>query len=361
MACLELPESLTEEERQCKRAYELAKAQGLDLSRPMELADLRAKLALCRERFGNGQLELVALMERFPDTPMSIGEEAAFPIHGDVYPYPHLRYFPVPLHAHEYFEMMCIVRGSCTLHIGDVAVSVATGDTILVPPGTVHTVSVFSDDCLLYNNEIRFSTLREKFPSLLLSRNILSDLFRRALGPAAETEFIIFHAGDYYLGDNKLGDIVAEFRRNSVYSAEMVNLLTAAFLFDLLDRFAMNATHSTVKSMDRTDVLLMEYIAAHAQTVTLEELSRHFSYSDRHIARLVRKNTGLAYSQLIRRMKMDAIARLVTDSTLPIERIIEGSGISSPSYFYKSFKAYFGTTPSRYREKAQEQGAALVT
>ena len=45
---------------------------------------------------------------------------------------------------------------------------------------------------------------------------------------------------------------------------------------------------------------------------------------------------------------------------LPIEHIIANSGVSSPSYFYKLFRSYFGMTPGEYRERAQSASAGAV-
>ena len=88
--------------------------------------------------------------------------------------------------------------------------------------------------------------------------------------------------------------------------------------------------------------------------MTLPELSRKFSYSERHIARLIRQSSGMSYSQLVRKIRMEAIGEMVSDPTLPIEQIISDCGVSSPSYFYKTFRAYFGMTPREYRERTQQ-------
>lgn len=355
MAFLNIPDSLTPVEVRYKEMYCFYKNEGIDISLPLGMKDINDLFHKYLQVTGIDLAYFHAAAAFVPDTPVIIEEAAAFAYKNDVDVYIHNRYFPIPVHSHEYYEIMCNIKGNCIVYFDDTSVPLQTGDTLIIPPNVIHTISVFNDDCILYNNEIRFSTLRDKFSNLFFSRNIISDLFNRSFTTASCPSFIIFHTGDYYLGNNKLGDIVAEFNSNSDYSSEVANLLTSAFLFDLLRHYSKAATISTIQSKDKIDVLLMEYIIEHANTVTLDELSRKFSYSDRHIARIVKKNAGLAYSQLIRKIKMDNIAKLVACSSLPIEKIIEMSGVSSPSYFYKSFKQYFGKTPLEYRSEMLDE------
>jgi AraC-like DNA-binding protein/mannose-6-phosphate isomerase-like protein (cupin superfamily) len=329
--------------------------KGIDLSKPHYMSELNEYYERYYAETGLAPAILSRQPQRRPEAKkktLIANENIAFSGQNDVFPLEHARYQPVPIHMHEYCEIMCIIRGSCTIYFGSHPVSMETGDVIVIPPYIEHCNSVFNDDCILYNHEIRFSTIRNKFSCLFASRHLISELFLRSFDPDSEPCFLVFHAGDYFQGDNKFADILEEYNSRSDFSFEVLNILTAAFLFDLLRRFSETATMTTIQDRkSQIDVLLTDYIAEHADTVTLAELSRKFSYSDRYIAQIIKKNTGLAYSQYVKKVKMETIAKMIEGSSLPIEKIIEISGASSSSYFYKIFKSYFGKTPLEYRNE----------
>lgn len=348
MAYIDIPSALLPYEVQFKSMFSYFCEKGIDISLPFSFYDLKKLLSQYNNETGNHLMQEFFSLQL--TSAMLVAPEArVFSLHNDIYMSLHSRYGPVPIHSHEYFEMMCVLKGNCTIYIGDIAVPMQTGDTMIVPPYVGHTLSVFNDDCVVYNHEIRFSTLRSKFSNLFSSRHVISELFVRTFDADADPCFLLFHAGDYYLGDNKFGDIIEEHTNQNEYSNELLNILTSAYLFDLLRRYANTATITTIGEITKIDILLTKYITEHADSVTLAELRRKFSYSDRQIARIIKKNTGLAYSQLVKKIKMEGIAKMVASLDVPIEKIIEMSGASSASYFYKTFKTYFGQTPLAYR------------
>ena len=187
-----------------------------------------------------------------------------------------------------------------------------------------------------------------------MGEHLLSEVLGRSYDHASEPRAICFHAGDCFLGDNSLADLYEEYHREDTFSPELCNLHTMRLLIGLMRDYGDRAEELCfVGSRPQVETLIAQYIREHPDSVTLPELSRKFSYSERHIARLIRQSTGMSYSQLVRKIRMEAIGELVSDPSLPIEQIIAECGVSSPSYFYKTFRAYFGMTPREYRERAR--------
>jgi quercetin dioxygenase-like cupin family protein len=44
----------------------------------------------------------------------------------------------LPRHHHDHFDVFTVIRGAGEAHLGDDAHPVATGDSVVVPPGEVH-------------------------------------------------------------------------------------------------------------------------------------------------------------------------------------------------------------------------------
>lgn len=348
MAYLDIPEGLSPVEFHLRNMYWHYKKVGLDLSEPMHSSIIN-KLRDQYER--ENSIDPLFFLNKGNNNPgiLITSEVFSFSDDRDVSINKHLRYCPVPVHAHEYYEIMCIIKGSCSVYIGSNLVQMQAGDTIIVPPFLVHTISVFNNDCIMYSAEIRFSTLQSKFSSLLSTKQLISDLFFHSFNDHSDPCYLLIRTGDYFLGDNKFGDIVAEFNNSQKYSCEIINILTSAFLYDLLRNFSKTATITTIKDKSRFEIMLTKYISDHMDTVTLTDLSQTFSYSNRQMSRIIKQTTGLSYSDLVKKIKMESIAKTLVVTDLPINKIMEMSGISSPSYFFKTFRAYFGETPLEYR------------
>ena len=73
--------------------------------------------------------------------------------------------------------------------------------------------------------------------------------------------------------------------------------------------------------------------------------------SPEHVARVTRKHLGCTPSAYVRRVRLAYAARQLRLSDAPILEVCFGSGFSSPSYFYRSFKRQYGVSPKRYRQR----------
>jgi AraC-like DNA-binding protein/mannose-6-phosphate isomerase-like protein (cupin superfamily) len=356
MAHLYIPDELSDVELQLKAMYLYFSDKGFDLSKPIHFDKL---IEIHDQYICETGVDPLFFTDRTKKRHgvLITPEMVKFSNESDVIVNIHLRYCPVPIHAHEYYEIMCVTRGNCTIYIGNNPVSLQTGDTIIMPPYVVHTISVFNDDCVLYNEVIRFSTLQSKFSNILTTKQVVSELFRRSFNDQSDPCYLLFRAGDYYLGDNKFGDIAAEFNNSQEYSFEILNILTSAFLYDLLRKYSDTATITMINDNSAIETLLTKYINDHPETVTLTDLSRRFSYSNRHMSRIIKQRTGLSYSDLVKKVKMENIAKMLVVTDMPINKIMEMSGISSPSYFFKTFKSYFGETPLEYRNSRLSEKA----
>jgi AraC-like DNA-binding protein len=89
----------------------------------------------------------------------------------------------------------------------------------------------------------------------------------------------------------------------------------------------------------------------HCTSVTLEELSGFFGYSERHMSRILKSYTGFSYQENLNHIKMRAAVNLLGDRTKSIDQIAGLLGFSTAYSFRKSFKNFFGITPGKYREQ----------
>ena len=103
---------------------------------------------------------------------------------------------------------------------------------------------------------------------------------------------------------------------------------------------------------------LQAYLTQHiAEKIVIEELALAFSVSVSTLSRHVLQNTGLTVGKWILRERMELACRYLRETTLPISRIAEKSGIPDYNYFSRLFSREIGVSPRKYRQnlRAAEQ------
>lgn len=96
---------------------------------------------------------------------------------------------------------------------------------------------------------------------------------------------------------------------------------------------------------------ILNYMEEHYEELNLQQLSNQFNYNITYLSNKLKKETGLTYTQLVTKLKLNAAHSLVVNTRLPIETISKQVGYKSMSFFYKKFKLEYGTTPQCIRDQ----------
>ena len=119
-------------------------------------------------------------------------------------------------------------------------------------------------------------------------------------------------------------------------------------------RVDVTSDSSEPKSFD--DKFMDEIIRTIGQNLSNSDFSVHdlceqTAYSYLQIYRKVRALTGETVNELIRNIRLQKAASMLTDTDLRISEIMYDVGFSSHSYFTKCFKERFGVSPKEYALK----------
>ena len=83
----------------------------------------------------------------------------------------------------------------------------------------------------------------------------------------------------------------------------------------------------------------------------MEDLAEEVGLARRTVTRKVKETFGRTPSQLIRAMRVERGAELLTEEVGTVSEVAYASGFNSLSYFSRSFKEHFGVTPSAYQKR----------
>lgn len=100
---------------------------------------------------------------------------------------------------------------------------------------------------------------------------------------------------------------------------------------------------------------VMLYIQDHLdETLRLDALAREAAFSPFHFHRIFTAFTGQTLFDFVRRLRLEQAARRLATPGLPVTEAALLAGYDTPAAFTRAFRAHFGLTPTRYRQKPPE-------
>lgn len=83
--------------------------------------------------------------------------------------------------------------------------------------------------------------------------------------------------------------------------------------------------------------------------LSLNDVADHVYVSQWHLSKLLNRETGQSFFDLLGSMRIEKAKKMLLDPALRIHEIAESVGISDVAHFSRSFKKIVGCTPGEYR------------
>ncbi|HJC25560.1 MAG TPA: response regulator [Candidatus Eisenbergiella merdavium] len=93
------------------------------------------------------------------------------------------------------------------------------------------------------------------------------------------------------------------------------------------------------------------------QDLRLSDLADQLYLTAQYLSVLIKKETGLTFSELVIRKRIGLAKKLLLETERPIQDIMEQVGYRDYSCFIRLFKKHEGCTPYTYRKNAARQAA----
>ena len=134
-------------------------------------------------------------------------------------------------------------------------------------------------------------------------------------------------------------------------SALAVSAMGAAPSIPTADRVeaALN-TLQPAREIPGVEAAVMAYCAAHLTDGSLAGLAESLGYSQGYTASLVKKHMGQTFGQLLQQQRCREAARLLRETDLPVESVIQAVGYRNQSFFRRAFAGLYGRTPLQFRK-----------
>lgn len=145
--------------------------------------------------------------------------------------------------------------------------------------------------------------------------------------------------------------------KENISTRTMVGEISQAVTWDEIREVFENLYQSVVVDEEEDNVSLLVKRAKkiieeyYSQGITLEELAQRLCVSDEYLSTQFKKETGMSFTETVRKYRIDRIKELLLHSGLKLTQIADMVGYSDPKYMSKVFKEEVGMLPAEFRKE----------
>lgn len=313
--------------------------------KPTSFSEIKNRILNIPELAKNGYEDLNKNRDFFSENSIFRGEQ-------DVEVYQETRYAPSFWHSHSYFEVICVLKGTCENYFESQVFHMKAGDICIVSPQTVHAISLFGDDCIMYSLEVRSTTFEQTFLNTLPQDSLLFDFFSRTLHAPNPETYLYFKTDKDPVLLALIEEIITESENKKNYFKPLLNSLLTNFFIKLLRNHEKDVlvSNPTGNKSEKNIMFILRYLTEHYDHMTLKELSSFFNYSERQMIRILKEYTNCSFTQLIQQLKLAKAKELLKNKTLSVGKVIDEVGYANKNHFYQLFKQKYNMTPAEYRK-----------
>ena len=131
---------------------------------------------------------------------------------------------------------------------------------------------------------------------------------------------------------------------------KQTNFGAKAVLYRAFDAFMADNDFQLLDTTDHSiSAQLPVYIQEHFQEqITLEDFANHIDYNYFYASKLIKRNFGLSFSQLLTEYRLNYAQELLQENQLSISQIALLSGFGSIRNFNRTFLKSIGKTPRQF-------------
>lgn len=226
------------------------------------------------------------------------------------------------VHSHDFYEIIYVSRGECVQRLADnKRLALQQGQCVIVCPQAVHSLE------------------RCRAGDIILKMVIPQELFAQCGGQSVDgiASGVVLPLGN--IPADAVFSILKLFECQGRVSQNVIRGYLTVLFSELSRRAKPCAAEEELRA----------YLLGHMRGATLGGYAAFKGYSANYLSRLIKRDTGKSFSELLALCRMERAQRLLAEGDMPVEDISREVGYDNPSGFYKAFFRQYGLTPAQYR------------
>lgn len=267
----------------------------------------------------------------------------------------HTRFVHFPSHRHNYIEVLYVCEGMLTNIIDGKQVVIQKGELLFLNQFTHHEILPAGENDIVIN----FMILPEFFDTVYTmagSNNPLADFLVNVLRQDKEKgEYLHFKVSEVLQIQNLLENMIYSLvtgngDQNRINQTTMG--LIFLYLIDSVQYVEMRLPNQYENMLTMTT---LDYIEQNYSQATLTELCEKLHLPMHTLSKMIKKNTGFNFKELLQRKRLNKAVELMCDTDMSVNDIIIAVGYENKSYFHRVFKERYHMTPRAFRVQYQKK------
>lgn len=266
----------------------------------------------------------------------------------------HTRFVEFPKHKHDYIEIIYMCCGQTTHRINDgTKILLGEGELLFLNQHAFHAIEPAGENDIAIN----FMILPEFFDvafSMMEGESALRDFIIGSLiQDTSRADYLHFKVADVLPVQNLVENMIWSLLKKQRHGQKL-NQTTMGLLFlHLMNYTEKIEQHNEAQRDSMTVMTALRYIEDNYRAASLTELAEGMGESVCQLSRLIKKNTGFTFKELLQTKRLNKAVQLLSETRLSVSDIIAGVGYDNASYFFRIFKEKYGISPKEYREGQQ--------
>lgn len=262
----------------------------------------------------------------------------------------HTRFVHFPRHKHNYIEIIYMVNGTTTHIINDSRqVILNQGDLLFLNQNACQEILPAGIDDIAIN----FMVLPEFFDiafTMLDGDNLLKNFLVDSLRQDNKTAgYLYFKVADILPVQNLIENMIWSIL-NEQPNRRRINQTTMGLLFLQLLNYTDKIEQYEDDPYDNYLTLsVLRHIEENYRDSNLTLLAGELNQPVYLLSRLIKRNTGHTYKELLQRKRFQKAVQLLGETTLSVNDIITAVGYDNTSYFHRVFREKYNMSPRQYR------------
>ncbi len=251
-------------------------------------------------------------------------------------------------HNHSHFEIHVCMNDEFKIAISSKEIILKKNEMLVIPPGKYHYTAplISSSGILILAFSVQQIPSREK-----LFGEIINHLEAISTTPFRLSDSLIEQLV-------KFKTSVAE----TLYELSEMKVETYRMMLNLFNEIGVfkHPIESNPTYRNPNDDMLMLERFINARLYNLATISEILGYSVKQVQRMIKKNYGMSYRELHKKMLHEDIKKLLSDyPDMPLSTVASLCGFTSTTAFYKTFKQLEGCSPREYKDKYRKNDDSL--
>ena len=261
----------------------------------------------------------------------------------------HARFVEVPLHKHDFLEIMYVYNGIITHHVDGLTIPLQQGEILFLNRHIYHSIDCANIDDIginfIISDDFLLSILKNGNSNDIINRFICNDLDKNGTA-----EFLQYRIGNIFPINNLLKNIIYALSDESKADyALLPQLLSLFFKYLSLHNETLFNSNTNFTENDIMKKKIFDYISENYKTASLTELAHNLDFSYEYLCRRIIKLFNMSFVDLLSEQRFAAAKNLLSSSNMKISEIISSVGYENTGYFFRKFKTIYGITPNEWR------------